>query len=122
MLRSGLKANVFVPPPHRMPTSVTLPEPLYTGEPLSPLPTAAATNVWQSCMIWLPCTEVFTQVFVTWPVLVPVVRPVLLTVAPTATGVRFASASLVMLCVPVMVRLLPLVEAMPPRSNAVLFW
>ena len=63
-----------------------------------------------------------TQVLVTRPVLVPVVRPVLLTFCPAATGVRFTSVSDVMLCVPVMVRLLPLVAAMPPRSNAVLFW
>src|SRR5690606_15412048 len=50
-------------PPHRMPTSLTLLPLVHsnTGEPLSPPPTPAFTRLWQSCVMFVPLTEMFTQ-------------------------------------------------------------
>src|SRR6476661_6690491 len=87
-LASGLNTNWVPPelPPQRMPASLTL-VPLVTwktSEPLSPPPTPADTKVWHSWTMLEPETPVFTQVLVIAPEVHPVVRPTLLTVAPTA--------------------------------------
>src|SRR5919106_1583169 len=62
----------------------------------------------------LPDTAMFAQVRVTGPVVVPVVRPTLLTVWPTD-----AAPSLEMLLVPVIVSEPRPVFAIPPPSDAV---
>src|SRR5262245_22302558 len=90
-------------PPHRMPWSCTLvPEvTAKTSEPLSPPPTPAATKFWHSSTMRLPDTPVLTHFWVTWPAVQPVVRPTLLTVAPTATAL--VASSLVIVKLPVTV-------------------
>src|SRR6266705_3536532 len=99
-------------PPHSTPSSVALPPAsANTSEPESPAPTPALTNVWHSWTMFEPNTPVLTQVFVTVPCVQPVVRPILLTTAPTG-----AAPSAVTGIVPVIVSdplFGPLVWAMP---------
>ena len=72
-------------PPQRIPASFTelVPEPMNTGEPLSPAPTLACTQFWQSSVMLVPDTLVLTQVLVSEPLDHPVVRPTLFAVFPT---------------------------------------
>jgi len=100
-----------------MPTRVTLLLPLNTGPPLSPERTRAETRFWQSCMISLPVTSMFTHVFVTLPVVQPEVRPTFPVVWPTE-----ARPSAVMLKLPLIVTeplLGPVVYAIFPRLEVV---
>ena len=74
-----------------MPSSVTPLVPLNTGDPLSPLPTPASTNVWQSWTILVPWTPVLAHVFVMAPWVHPVVRPTLFTTESTLVWALIAS-------------------------------
>src|SRR5690606_3759231 len=111
-------------PPHRIPTSVAL-LPLVmrkTGDPLSPPPTPAFTKVWHSCVMFVPETFVFTQVFVTCPCVQPVVRPTLFTTRPIGKFVVLLSCA-VTVKVPETVRLPllgPVVLAITPRLDGTL--
>src|SRR5262245_14219529 len=102
-------------PPHRIPTSVTLlPVPCRrkTGEPLSPGPAPAETQVWQSWVMLVPSTLVLTQVPLTDPRVHPVVRPILCTCCPAT-----ALPSAVIVKLPVIVSeplFAPLVRAIRP--------
>src|SRR5215212_1959050 len=126
MFLSGLNTNcVLPPPPHRIPTRVTLsPEViLNTGEPLSPEPTMFAelfvTSVWQISWTLEPDTFTVMHVPLTVPAVQPVVRPTLLIVP---LKLVFASSCAVIVKFPATVSepvLRPSVFAMMPLLDAV---